>query len=69
LPQYAYRRHVRWLHIGKGPIKEARVATRTAEPKPNLSTMKKADLVALAEEKAVDSTGTRADIIERLSDG
>ena len=55
--------------MGKGPIKEARVATRTAEPKPNLSTMKKADLVALAEEKAVDSTGTRSDIIERLSDG
>jgi len=55
--------------MGKGPIKEARVATRTAEPTANLSTMKKADLVALAEEKAVDSTGTRSDIIERLSDG
>jgi len=57
--------------MGKGPIKEARVATRAVEApsKPNLSTMKKADLVALAEEKAVDSTGTRSDIIERLSDG
>jgi SAP domain. len=62
--------------MGKGPIKEARTATVTAkvaEPAPppttDLSTLTKADLVALAEQKAIDASGTKADIIERLSDG
>ena len=38
-----------------------------AEPdEPNLSAFKKDELVALAEERGVDSSGTKAEIIERL---
>ena len=55
--------------MGNGPIKEARVATRTDEPKPDLSSLKKADLVEVADKRGVDTSGTKADIIERLSDG
>lgn len=34
-----------------------------------LTELKKADLVALAEAQGVDAGGTKADIVERLSDG
>ena len=36
---------------------------------PDLETLTKAELVAMAEAKQLDSSGTKADIIERLSDG
>jgi hypothetical protein len=34
----------------------------------DLSSLKKAELVALAEAQGVDASGTKADIAERLSD-
>lgn len=37
-----------------------------AEPKPVLADLKKDDLVGLAEKRGVDSSGTKAEIIERL---
>ena len=40
---------------------------RYVPPKP-LPEMKKAELVELAEAEGVDASGTRAEIIERLSD-
>ena len=36
---------------------------------PDLETLTKAELVAMAEAKQVDSSGTKADLVERLSDG
>ena len=39
------------------------------EVTPDLETLTKAELVAMAEAKQLDSSGTKADIIERLSDG
>jgi hypothetical protein len=36
------------------------------EPTPALTTLKKDELVALAEEQGKDTSGTKADIIERL---
>jgi SAP domain-containing protein len=35
-------------------------------PAPDLAALKKAELVELADERGVDSSGTKADIIERL---
>jgi hypothetical protein len=37
-------------------------------PKPDLASLRKPDLVALAEAQVIDSSGTVADLRERLSD-
>lgn len=37
-----------------------------AEAAPDLDTLKKDELVALADERGVDSSGTKADLIARL---
>ena len=37
------------------------------EPKPDFDKMLKADVVTFAEERGVDATGTKADIVARLS--
>lgn len=37
-----------------------------ATPAPDLAALKKAELVELADERGVDSSGTKAEIIERL---
>ena len=39
------------------------------EVAPDLETLTKAELVALAEAKQLDPSGTKADLLERLSDG
>jgi hypothetical protein len=39
------------------------------EPEPDYGDMLKADLVAMAEDRGLDTDGTKADLIERLSDG
>jgi hypothetical protein len=41
---------------------------RRSRPKATLVTLKKAELVELAESEGVDTSGTKADIVERLSD-
>jgi hypothetical protein len=46
--------------------KEAAKAAETAEA-PDYESMKKDDLIALAEERGIDSSGNKADIIERLN--
>ena len=38
-------------------------------PQPKLTELKKAELVAIAQEKGVDAEGTKAELIERLSNG
>lgn len=42
-----------------------RTPDRRAKPA-DISTLKKAELVAMAEAKGVDTDGTKADIVERL---
>lgn len=54
------RRPVRY-HAGEAPAKPAPAAA------PDYSAMKKDELVAEAEKQGVDSSGTKAEIIERLS--
>jgi len=44
-------------------------APQTPEKEVALEDLKKDELVAKAEEAGVDSSGTKAEIIERLSDG
>jgi hypothetical protein len=45
-----------------------RVARKAAPVvKPDLSTLTKAELVSLAEERGIDSSGTKADLIARLT--
>jgi hypothetical protein len=51
---------------GSGPRPARTVVTTTAEP--DLSTLKKDELIELADKQGVDTAGTKADIIERLSD-
>jgi hypothetical protein len=41
----------------------------TRRVRPNVATMRKADLIALAESRGIDSEGTVADLRERLADG
>lgn len=41
-------------------------ASRRAPVKPDLASLKKADLVEMAEAKGVDTDGTKADLVERL---
>jgi|GEM_PF-6661911 len=46
----------------------AEVAVTLAEPaESNLGGLNKAELVAAAEERGIDSSGTKAEILERLS--
>lgn len=47
------------------------VAARTVAPPPaeNLNRLNKADLVTRAEARGLDTDGTKADLIARLSDG
>lgn len=47
----------------------APVAEPPADEAPDLESLSKADLVAVAEARGVDTTGTKAEILERLSDG
>jgi hypothetical protein len=42
---------------------------RRPKPKPVLTGLKKPELVALATEQGLDSSGTKADLLERLADG
>lgn len=55
--------------------KPVATAARVIEPEtdkalgPDLPTLLKADLVAMAEAKGLDASGTKAELIERLSDG
>jgi hypothetical protein len=44
-------------------------AAPASEPEPDLASLKKDELIELAEEKGLDSSGNKADIIERLTDG
>lgn len=44
-------------------------APAPAEDEPALGSLKKDELIALADEQGVDSSGTKADIIARLTDG
>lgn len=37
-------------------------------PEPDLESLKKAELVALAEERDIDTSGTKADLVERLEE-
>ena len=39
------------------------------EVAPDLETLTKAELAAMAEAKGLDPAGTKADLVERLSDG
>lgn len=48
---------------------EAPTPAAAPEPEPDFESLRKAELVELAEERGVDTEGTKADIIERLSDG
>ena len=48
------------------PASEASDATVEA---PDFGSMLKADVVALAESRGIDASGTKADIVARLSDG
>jgi hypothetical protein len=41
---------------------------RSSLPPPNLTSLKKDELIELADKQGVDTAGTKADIIERLSD-
>lgn len=46
----------------KAPVER----TPTAPATPDLESLLKADLVALAEQRGVDTSGTKADLVERL---
>lgn len=48
--------------------REQAVEAPAADEAPDLETLTKAELVAEAEARGVDATGTKADLIERLSD-
>ncbi len=50
---------------GAAPVK-VKAAKVAPEPAPAPAYVSKADLVAAAEEKGLDSSGTRAELIERL---
>lgn len=58
------RRPVRY-HAAAAP---ASAPVPAAEPVTDLSSLKKDELVIEAEKRGVDSSGTKADIIERLTD-
>lgn len=49
---------------GTGPALKQNAAP--AAPAPDLTSLKKAELVELADERGVDSSGTKAEILERL---
>ena len=51
---------------GSGP---APVKTTVAAPAPDLSSLKKDELIEAAEAAGLDTSGTKADIIERLEGG
>jgi hypothetical protein len=59
---------------GSGPapvkVKAAKAASEpTPEPEPAPAYLSKADLVAAAEEQGLDTSGTRAELLERLEGG
>jgi hypothetical protein len=56
-----YRYEWQNLDIGRRLVRVAR-----EEPKPALGSLKKDELVALAEERGVDTSGTKAEIVDRL---
>lgn len=64
------RRHVNWATLAHPPlvVSVASESEPVAET-PDYTTFLKADLVDLAEERGLDSSGTKAEIIGRLSDG
>lgn len=43
------------------------VVAPKVEPKPKVAELRKDDLVALAEERGLDTSGTKADLVERLA--
>ena len=51
------------------PVAPAPEPEPEPEPAPDYTDWRKADLVSLAEERGLDTEGTKADLIERLSDG
>jgi hypothetical protein len=53
---------------GPAPVK-AKAAKAAPAPALDLSSLKKDELVAQAEAQGVDTSGTKADIIERLEGG
>jgi hypothetical protein len=64
--RYTLRRRV-VRGVGLRPPEAPQPAPQPApEPAPDFDRMLKADLVALAEERGVDASGTKADIVERL---
>ena len=59
---------------GPAPVKVAKAKAAAApepapEPEPTPGYLSKADLVAAAEEQGLDSSGTRAELLERLEGG
>ena len=58
------RRPVRYHAAAPAP----KAAEPAPAPAPDYSAMKKDELVAEAEKRGLDASGTKADIIERLSD-
>lgn len=51
------------------PAPEPEPVAAEPEPTPDYTDWRKADLVALATERGIEAEGTKADLIERLSDG
>lgn len=49
--------------------REQAVEEPAADEAPDLETLTKAELVAEAEARGLDPSGTKADLLERLSDG
>jgi hypothetical protein len=54
--------------VAEAPIEEAPVEEAVAEEAIDLSSLTKAELVALANERGVSSKGTKAKLVERLSE-
>ena len=63
ITRFAVRSNGRTLSAVRRPVRE-RIAVKAGVAP--IESMKKADLVARAEAQGIDSSGTKADLVERL---
>lgn len=67
MARYAYRLRRPEITRRLAPARVVAPKPKHAAPKPQYDAMLKADLVAAAERRGLDSSGTKADLIARLS--